>query len=598
MANFYQDSPEWQYLFKNAIDWDRILPLYIKEYPTAEGFQNQEEVIAFYEELLANVGKWSADTLFPRARELDRVGGGKLKPDGSIEISETLQKTYREATEMGLHGLAMPPEQGGLGIPVAAALVGLELISRACVATSSQIAFFSSIADMIERFCPKEMQDKFIPKIIAGEISGSMCLTEPDCGSDLSAIRTTAEKQPDGTYKLNGTKRFITNAGGGLALILARVKGAPAGLEGLSLFFAEEWLGEKHNYVITKIEEKMGMHGSPTCEVVYDDTIAHLVGGEGDGFKHMLHLMNEARISVGLQGLGGVEQALQVARDYCENRKAFGKPVTELPLMKRNFRDWETERDAIRALLVDTVSWFDIFQRLDLKKRHAHELTAEETSLFSKAKAITRLRTPLVKFYGAEAYATISVKAIQAHGGYGFIQEYEAERIHRDCFGVLLYEGTSQIQSLMAMKDFVKGMITNPARFVQDLVTGHPIGSILEDNEYTRSITSVRHEFRKAAAVLVMRCFRPDLGASEKSLAETLGQVRSVFRKEYWQEANRFDRLMEHAETLCAALSYVETLRVLAKHAEKASSRGELYNRYLKLVTPRLQSIYLEWRQA
>jgi hypothetical protein len=154
-----------------------------------------------------------------------------------------------------------------------------------------------------------------------------------------------------------------------------------------------------------------------------------------------------------------------------------------------------------------------------------------------------------------------------------------------------LYEGTSQIQSLMAMKDFVKGMITNPGRFVQDLVTGHPIGSILEDNEYTRSITSVRHEFRKAAAGLVMRCFRPDLGASEKGLAETIGQVRSVFRKEYWQEANRFDRLMEHAETLCAALSYVETLRVLAKHAEKDSGRGELYDLFrvaasVRILTP------------
>jgi alkylation response protein AidB-like acyl-CoA dehydrogenase len=598
MANFYTDSAEWQYLFKNGIDWDRILPLYIKEYPTPEGFQNKEEVIAFYEELLTNTGKWAADTLYPRARELDRMGGGKLRPDGSVEISEVLQKTYREATEMGVHGLAMPAEFGGLGIPVSAGLMAFEQVSRACVATSSQLGFFSSIADMIERFCSKELQDKFIPKIISGEISGSMCLTEPDCGSDLSAIRTSAEKQADGTYLLNGSKRFITNAGGGLAFILARVKGAPAGLEGLSLFFAEEWIGQKHNYVITKIEEKMGMHGSPTCEVVYDNTIAHLVGNEGDGFKHMLHLMNEARISVGLQGLGGIEQSLHIAREYCESRKAFGKPVTELPLMKRNFRDWETERDAIRALMVDTVSWFDIFQRLDLKKRHAQELTAEESALFSKAKSITRLRTPLVKFYGAEAYATLSTKGLQAHGGYGFIQEYEAERIHRDSFCVLLYEGTSQIQSLMAMKDFVKGMITNPGRFVQTLVTGHPISSLLEDNEFTRSITSVRYEFRKNAAGLVMRCFRPDLGTSEKGLSETIGQIRSVFRREYWQEANRFDRLMEHAETLCAALSYVETLRVLAKHAEKDSARGDLYHRYLKLVTPRLQSIYGEWRLA
>jgi hypothetical protein len=360
----------------------------------------------------------------------------------------------------------------------------------------------------------------------------------------------------------------------------------------LSLFLAEEWLGEKHNYAITKLEEKMGMHGSPTCEVVYDDTVAQLVGAEGDGFAFMLHLMNEARISVGLQGLGGIEQALHLAREYCETRKAFGKPVVDLPLMRRNFEDWETERDALRALMADTVSFYDIFQRLDLKKRHAGELTAEETALFKKAKSITRLRTPLVKFYGAEAYTRLSVKAIQAHGGYGFSQEYEAERIHRDSFGALLYEGTSQIQALMAMKDFVKGMLTQPGRFVSTLMQSHPLGAILEDSEYLRSIASVRYEFRKNAAKLVMRCFTPEMKISDQGLADTLNQVRSVFRKEYWQEANRFDRLMEHAEGLCEAMAYVETLRVLAKHASKDPERGPLYQRYLRLVRPRLTGIY------
>ncbi len=595
MANFYADSSEWKYLFHHAIDWDRIVPLYYSAFPTPEGFKNKEEVLAFYEEVLTNTGKWSAETVFPRARELDQVGGGRLTEKGTVEISEPLQKTYREATEMGLHGLAVPAAFGGLGMPVAAGLVAFTQLTRACLSTSTQLGFFTSIADMIERFCDAETQNRLIPRIVAGELSGSMCLTEPDCGSDLSAVRTSAEKQPDGTYKLNGTKRFITNGGGGLGFVLARVKGAPAGLEGLSLFLAEEWLGDRHNYAITKIEEKMGLHGSPTCEVVYDDTVARVVGKEGDGFAHMLHLMNEARISVGLQGLGGIEQALHVARTYCENRKAFGKPVTELPLMKRNFRDWETERDAFRALMVDTVSFFDIFQRLDLKKRHSIELTKEEEHLYKKAKAITRLRTPLVKFYGTEAYTTLSIKAIQAHGGYGFIQEYDAERIHRDSFAPLLYEGTSQIQALMAMKDLVKGMLTNPARFVSTLVQGHPIGALLEDSEYTRSITSVRHEFRKKAAALVMRCFRPELGISDKGLADTLAQVRGVFRREYWQEANRFDRLMEHAETLCQALCYVETLRVLAKHAVKDPTRGDLYKRYLALVTPRLTAIYSDW---
>jgi hypothetical protein len=175
------------------------------------------------------------------------------------------------------------------------------------------------------------------------------------------------------------------------------------------------------------------------------------------------------------------------------------------------------------------------------------------------------------------------------------MEEYEAERLHRDCFGALLYEGTSQIQSLMAMKDLVKGMLSNPGRFLSTMLSEHPMGSLLEDSEFKRSITSIRYEFRKNAASLMIRCFRPDLGAGEKSLADTLSQVRSVFSKEYWQEAHRFDKLMEHAETLCAALSYVETLRILAKHADLDPARGDLYKRYLKLVKPRLAGLYADW---
>lgn len=599
--NFYSDSSEWRYLFKHAIDWEAILPLYKPTFPTSEGFQNADELIAFYEELLTATGKWTGEVLSIRARELDQVGGAKLV-ENQAQLSEPLRKTYQEAKELDFFGVTIDPEFGGIGAPATVGLFIFEQLSRACMSTGTQLGFFTSIADMVDRFCDQDIREKYIPMIQRGEISGSMCLTEPDCGSDVGALRTSAEKQSDGTFLLNGSKCFITNGGGGLAFILARVKGAPKGLDGISMFFAEEWVdsaktGEKkQNYRITKIEEKMGLHGSVTCEIVYENTVARLVGKENEGFKLMLHLMNEARISVGVQGIGGIEASVSAARNYAEARKQFGKPLVDLPLYRRNLQDWETEQDAFRALMADTISHFDIFQKLDLKKRHTGELNEKETSLLSVSSKVIRRRTPLVKYYGAEAYANLSQKAIQAFGGYGYMTEYDVERYHRDSFGALLYEGTSQIQALMAMKDFVKGVMKNPAKFVQSLVTGHPIGSLMAESEYQRSLTSINYEFRKSFATLLMRCFKPELSLSERGFKDTLTQINQVFRKEYWQEAGKFDKLMAHAETLCQALSYKETLKVLAKHADKDESRGPLYHRYLKLVTPRLTAIYADWK--
>ncbi len=600
--NFFSDESEWTYLFKNAIDWDTILSVYGVQFPTADGFNNKDELIGFYSELLSQSGKWAGESLWPRSAELDRVGCGTLVK-GRIEMSEPLRKSAQEAREMDVYGMLIDPRYEGMGVPTSVGLVACVQLARACVATSVHVGFHTVMADMVERFCDEDIRDRIIPMIRRGEISGSMCLTEPNAGSDVGALRTSAVPQGDGTYVLNGTKCFITNASGGMHFILARTPGAPAGLDGISMFFAEQVLkdeqgGERLNFQVAKIEEKMGMHGSATCEVVYENTVARLVGKENEGFKYMLYLMNEARISVGLQGLGGIEASLKLARDYAEERKQFGKRLIDLPLHKRNIEDWETERDAFRALMVDTISHYDVYQRLDLKKRHTGDLTAEDSKIHDKAAKICRERTPLVKYYGSEANALLSMRAIQAFGGYGYMTEYQVERLHRDSIGALLYEGTSEIQSLMAMKDFVKGMMKNPKGFVQALVASHPIGGLMSGKtQVERDLGVTVYEFRKSVAGLIVRVFKPDQNLSELGFGEALGWIRQVFKKEYWEEAGRFDGLMVHAETLCQALTYLTTLRILAKHAAKDPSRAGLFNRYRKLVTPRLASVYADWRQ-
>ena len=491
--------------------------------------------------------------------------------DGGFEPSEPLAQAFSEMRDLGLSAVSIDTAHGGSGLPLTMTMLMFEQLSRACLGTSTYLAFTSAFADMLERFASKEISGEFVPHIASGALSGSMCLTEPGAGSDLGALRTAARKEKDGTYRLTGTKRFITNGGGGLGLVLARLEGAPAGLMGLSLFFVELWPGGKGvgkpNYVISKLEDKMGMRASATCEVIYDDTVARLVGVEGEGFKMMLHLMNEARIAVGIQGLGAMEAAIAYARNYAAHRVQFGKPILELPLFARGMADMETERDAFRAFIVDTVSTFDIYQRLDLKKRRSGDLSEEETHLYKRTVKGGRHRTPLTKYYGTEAGARIALKCVQCLGGYGYMKEFEAERILRDAVGGLLYEGTSQVQSLMAMKDLMKEMTKHPGRFMRDLLTDHPLRGALTDSECRKALKNAHYEFRKNVALLVWRCSR------------------------------NVERLMRHAEGICEAQAYLEVLVVLQKHADRDPGREGLFRRYKALVVPRLAAVYESWRQ-
>jgi len=450
----------------------------------------------------------------------------------------------------------------------------------------TQLAFFPSIADMILRYATDE-EDKarLIPMIIRGDISGAMCLTEPGAGSDVGSITTTATPQEDGTYLLNGSKIFITNGGGGIQLVLAKTPNAPKGTKGISLFLLEQNIPGKEglNYRVVKNEHKMGLNGSFTTEILYENSVGKLMSKENDGFLYMLHLMNSARMATAMQGLGGVENCLYHARKYAEERKQFGKPIAELPLMKRNLEDYETERDALRALLVDTVTYMDIYQRLDLKEREVGELNKEEKEIYEESKIWARKRTPLLKYYATEMYTHLSTKAIQVLGGYGYMKEYPLERIHRDSFGPLLYEGTSQIQALMALKDLMKYAMSEPKKFFANIFFKHPGQDLLKGgHKWEKDFRHDHYIFKKKMIRLLLKCLNPPKSAK-------------LMNPKKWITEEKVNILMEHAETLCQASTYMETLRVLAEHANKEETRSDLFYRYKQLVTPRLKAIYCDW---
>ncbi len=582
--NFFTDSSEWQWMFEHGIDWDKILPLYYPSYPTDDGLESPEELKGYLKDILGGVGDWASGSVKEIGTQLDIEGAGIVK-DGVTHRGPALSRMVKEAKDLQIFGITLPQEYGGMGLPNSVYLMSQNLLARSCMCTPTLLGFYTSLGEMLLRYCPSEVSEEYIPQIINGEISGSMNLTEPECGSDLSAMKTSALLQDDGTYLLNGQKIFITNGGGGLAFVLAKVKGDPDSLNGISMFFVKQNHPGKEglNFTVEKTEEKMGMHGSFTTVINYDNTIGTLVGKQGEGFKYMLHLMNEARILVGIQALGGIEECLDYAEKYAKERVAFGKPISELPLMKRNLEDFGTERDAIRALIADTMSWFDIYLKLDNKKVHTLDLNQEEEKLYKEASKWTRKRTPLVKFYGTEAFTDLSKKAIQVLGGYGFIKEYPIERYHRDSFGPLLYEGTSQIQALMALKDTMKEMMGDPKKYFTGMFLNHPSTAFLNaKNEWSSQYKSVHYRYKKNLVSLIISCLKPDAW-------------KDVFDPKKWQQEERFEELMIHAETICWALCYTETLRVLCDHANKDESRVDLFKRYHRLVEPRLEAIYKDW---
>lgn len=582
--NHFDDSKEWQWMFEKALDWDKILPLYYPSFPTPDGMENPEEVKQFIKDILSSLGDWSANSVNEIGHKLDQEGAGIVK-DGRTIPGEALQRMLNEAAELGVFGITLPSEHGGMALPNSVYMISQCMLSRSCMCTSTLIGFYTSLGEMLLRYCDKSISDEFIPRIIEGSISGSMNLTEPGCGSDLSAMKTTAVLQENGTYLINGQKIFITNGGGGLAFVLAKVKGDPDSLDGISMFFVkqDEELKEGLNFSVDKSEEKMGMHGSFTTVVSYENTVGHLVGKQGEGFKYMLHLMNEARIVVAIQALGGIEESLAYAENYAKERVAFGRPISELPLMKRNLKDFAVERDALRALIADTMSWFDSYLCLDNKKARGEELTESEKEQLSEASMWTRKRTPLVKFYATEAYTDLTKKSIQVLGGYGFIKEYPVERYHRDSFGPLLYEGTSQIQALMALKDTLKYVMKDPKKFLSGMFFKHPSTAMINgDNKSSAVYKKIHYQFKKNLLSLLISCLKPDAW-------------KDVFDPKKWQEEERFEELMTHAETICWALSYTETLRVLCHHANMDSTREELFNDYHILVEPKLCAIYKDW---
>lgn len=393
--------------------------------------------------------------------------------DGEVTYPPHIKETLDKLREAGLVSFGVEEEYGGFGLPTFISNVILQMVSRADAGLMTILGLQAGVAEDIQRYGSEELKRTYLPRFASGEVMGAMDLTEPQAGSDLGAILTRAYDE-DGRYFIEGEKIFITNGGCEIHLVLARDDAtfdqSKNTTKGLSLYLVPRTLpnGERNGVAVTRLEEKLGIHGSPTATVQFSHAEGFLVGKLGEGFKAMLSLMNNARLGVAAQGIGIAEAALDVALRYARERVQFGQSIASQPLMKDRLARMTLELEGSRALLYRACSLVDQNRAIELALTRADEGSSEFSAgerveleaLHERNETRIRLLTPLAKYMGTEAADSISRAAIQIHGGLGFMAESEVGKLHNDAIITTIYEGTSEIQVSFALKEIGKGALT------------------------------------------------------------------------------------------------------------------------------------------
>ena len=469
MANFYRDNDDIQFLFRH-IDPGKLAGICENDFKFSREFDyapaNAEEAIQNYEMVLDSLGQLSADFISPRAEDVDREGN-TLNEDGSVTRPKGIQESLEKLAQAEVMGFTLPYRFGGLNFPNLVYSMAIEIVSRADAALMN-IFGLQGIAETINAFASEEIKQKYLHDFAAGKATGAMVLTEPDAGSDLQSVKLRAFQDDKGNWFLHGVKRFITNGCGDVLLVLARSEPDRAGGLGLSLFVCERG----PTVHIRRLEDKLGIHGSPTCEIFFDNTPCELIGERRRGLApYVASLMNGARIGIAAQSMGIAEAAFRVARDYASTRYQFGVAIEKLAAVRDMLIDMKTAVEAGRTLLYETSRVVDMqvgyARRLECDcpedKEEARKLKGESR----KYKRYAGLLTPMSKYYCSEMCNKIAYDSIQVLGGSGYMRDYACERHARDARITTIYEGTSQLQIVAAVRGVCSG---TAEKFIDELV--------------------------------------------------------------------------------------------------------------------------------
>lgn len=481
MANFYTDNPDLKHHLSHPL-MQKIVELKERNFADADKFdyapQNFEDAMDSYQKVLEVVGEICGGKIAENAEGVDAQG--PHVENGRVVYADGTQENLDLCRKAGLMGMSMPRRFGGLNFPITPYIMAADIVSRADTGFEN-LWGLQDCAETIYEFADEEQKERYIPRVCQGETM-SMDLTEPDAGSDLQSVMLKATEQPDGTWRLNGVKRFITNGDSDIHLVLARSEDGTKDGRGLSMFIYDKRDG---GVDVRRIENKMGIKGSPTCELTYKNAKAELCGSRRLGLiKYVMALMNGARLGIAAQSVGVSERAYREALDYARDRKQFGKAIIEFPAVYEMLAVMKAKLDASRALLYETARFVDIYKAYDdiAKER---TLTPEERK---EAKAFSRKAdacTPLVKGMGSEYCNQNAYDAIQIHGGSGFMKDYACERVYRDARITSIYEGTTQLQVVAAIRHVTTGTylslireyeaqpVKESLKGIHDILVGH-----------------------------------------------------------------------------------------------------------------------------
>lgn len=453
MANFYTDNESLK-LHLNHPMMKKIVELKERNFADADKFdyapQNFEDAMDSYDRVLDIVGGICGDIIAENAEEVDHEGP-KVE-NGRVIYHPGTARNLDACRKAGLMGMSMPRRLGGLNFPITPYIMAADIVSRAD-AGFENLWGLQDCAETIYEFADEEQKQKYIPRVCQGETM-SMDLTEPDAGSDLQSVMLKATQKEDGSWVLNGVKRFITNGDSDIHLVLARSEEGTRDGRGLSMFIYDKRNGGVN---VRRIENKMGIKGSPTCELVYKDAPAELVGSRKLGLiKYVMALMNGARLGIAAQSVGISERAYREALDYAKDRKQFGKAIIEFPAVSEILSLMKAKLDASRTLLYACSRFVDMYKIYDdIAKERKLELEEKK-----EAKYYSRLAdafTPLAKGMTSEFCNQNAYDAIQIHGGSGFMKDYACERVYRDARITSIYEGTTQLQVVAAIRHVTTG---------------------------------------------------------------------------------------------------------------------------------------------
>lgn len=476
-GNYFTNNDDLLLHFQSITDWKELVEAYEQGFVDAEEYKKTnndklafapssvEEAIEYYKSTLDSAGDLIGKQIAPHMAEMDKIG---LKYDnGKVIFPKPMVDAMQAITDAGLLPYGIGRHYGGLGVPATVQAMAMEMVARADGALAIALGCYS-LADTIEKYGSKEQIEKYVPLMAEGKYIGAMALTEPDYGSDLPNLQTKAVKDANGQWRLTGTKRFITHGCGfsdkqSIILTLARTGSPTGGARGLSFFIVKT-----EDVFIASIEKKMGLHCSPTCEVVYENSPAELIGVEGYGLvKYSMGMMNTARLSIAAQAMGIASAAYFEAKKYASERTQFGKLIQDIPAVKKMLTHMDRETAAMRCILLEASRSVDLYLWREAHLKHTgvedKEIKKDETIRFWEK--LANLFTPLSKYYTSEMANRIADNALQIHGGSGYTEDYDVSKIYRDARITNIYEGTTQLQIVACIGGVVAGM--SPTGFLR-----------------------------------------------------------------------------------------------------------------------------------